>query len=450
MKSDQESVLPEIISDFYLKIELDPFSILSYSFIDNEIIGTRDYKIRARIVGSSSICKLLPQVSITNFVEFEIKDDTNRLWYPISGISTGNYSIFLVSEFKGGYKTKIAYFCNKNKSEYPLFLNTGDSNPIALYGCSLCAASIDSDGGIIYIPESFSKHSNKLIVSQHLPEYEKAINLAWSLKSFYALSFSGKLFISKDSKKLKLDFHQVNEFKNIKVIQISGNIFHLLVLTEEGRVFAIGDNLSGQLGIGNKNNVTKFTEIASLNKYNIKNVYAKINQSFFQTEKGKVLACGSNSMNRCLINESENQDFLEPTETKIKKDAMFCVPGDIRSIFLVGFDAEKSPNRQVNNDINITIFGYKIEMYSKIIQIFINNNQNEINNNTKKQNEYKTILEIDKSKINVTLIDSSEFSQEERVNCFQQFPYLLFFFDVTNPESLDGIKLFYQEACVML
>lgn len=206
-----------------------------------------------------------------------------------------------------------------------------------------CAA-IDMKGGIIIIPCTASENPSMLIKPQYLPDDEKAVSLVCGHDYFFALSSTGKLFVSERKRdNIKLVFKRVNEFKRTKIIQISGKDRHFLWLTEKGHVFVFGDNYYGQACIDSqKYFIDKFTEILTLRKYKNTNVYANsFNSFFFKQKMDKYLHVDQLMTKHSFWIQIQKKMNISMFLLKhqIKSGAVFCSTGGIGSAVLIGFDA---------------------------------------------------------------------------------------------------------------
>lgn len=88
------------------------------------------------------------------------------------------------------------------------------------------------------------------------------------------------------------------EPENIRVKQISAAINHTLFLTEDGKVFGVGSNSSGQLGLGQA--ITSAVQpmmVDELLQQDIEQVAAGNQHSLFLNKTGEVFTCGSNINN---------------------------------------------------------------------------------------------------------------------------------------------------------
>lgn len=98
------------------------------------------------------------------------------------------------------------------------------------------------------------------------------------------------------------------ESKNIKIKAISVGFFHVLFLTKTNRVYSVGKNQFGQLGIGNVMNRNTPSLIKEL--HDIKKIEAGTNQSFFIDKKMQIYCCGDNRSYSLGLNH--NKIILNP------------------------------------------------------------------------------------------------------------------------------------------
>lgn len=105
-------------------------------------------------IGYNTYCQIsgsLPHEVINHYEPFEIKDDQDRTLVPKSAVCGQSYSLYLLEKPEDSTKSLLAYSYSHTTSNYPEILNTGNLNPIALYGGCENAAAIDDQGHIIYI-----------------------------------------------------------------------------------------------------------------------------------------------------------------------------------------------------------------------------------------------------------------------------------------------------------
>ena len=128
-------------------------------------------------------------------------------------------------------------------------------------------------------------------------------------KYAYYLSENGKVFVAGDSQLMGLDYktldyrsHKINQLtslKEVKVKKIFCNDDCTYFLTEEGKVYACGENNWGVLGFGYADWILEPSYIKALDNVKIKDIivggYKGSNDvAFFLTEDGEVYAGGLN------------------------------------------------------------------------------------------------------------------------------------------------------------
>ena len=92
----------------------------------------------------------------------------------------------MVSEVKKGIRTKLVIIDN--------FVNIGQFNPAAIFCGAFDCAAIDLKGSILYIPNSYGYKPPQLIEPIHLPNNERAVDIACLLDLMYVLSSNGNLY----------------------------------------------------------------------------------------------------------------------------------------------------------------------------------------------------------------------------------------------------------------
>ncbi|KAK8840455.1 hypothetical protein M9Y10_030660 [Tritrichomonas musculus] len=337
-----------IISPFQ-KSQLDAPSISSYSsYYHHTVAITKDGEVLAsgnnkegQIIGS------LPKEDIKKFTKFNIKNDDDQLFYPISAVCGYNYTLYLVSASKESDKNTLAFMYPDKNRKNPLFLNIGESNPVSLFGGFSSAASIDSEGSIIFV--TLSSELNQF-ERNRLPGNDDAVCVACCVDSVFAVGLSGQLFEAKPSrhKNNKLAFRAVESLEGIKMKEVVGSYLHCFAVTEDGRVFGRGSNERGKLGIGRGiEKVDEFREISSFGIEKIRHAYAGMNHSLFETFDGKILSCGDNRSGQLIGLELSNDPVYSPSDTGIKEKVCFCVAGGDSSSVFLNHDPLKSPNRQI-------------------------------------------------------------------------------------------------------
>lgn len=93
----------------------------------------------------------------------------------------------------------------------------------------------------------------------------------------------------------------------------SSNLF-AYVLTEDGKVYAAGDNTYGQLGLGDTDTRIAYTEVTSLSGKKVVDIHTGYSFALALTEDGKVFATGRNSDGQLGLGDEQNRhSFTEVT-----------------------------------------------------------------------------------------------------------------------------------------
>lgn len=334
-------------------LSIDTSKLSSYS-IDryHSVLITHDGIIRGTGCNKEGqISGSLEKKTYDHYTEFTIKDRQGRLCKPISAVCGSSYTLYLVSDPDRPNRSLLAYSFSEIQSDNPIILNTGDKNPIALFGSFSNAAAIDSDGSLILIPYTVRKSPNSPLESVFLPNKgEKVIGVACCQHFIVVLSSSGRVY---KSDLPKINFVEVVELFGQGVVDVSGIYDHCFAVCKNGSVYGYGSNKYGSLAIGDgKEEVTKFTEIEALKKFKITAAYAGCDHSLFLTADEKVLACGDNSFGELFLNiDHQNKTkFSLPIETSITAGASFCIAGSRISAVFIGDPPPNCPNRRIKQE----------------------------------------------------------------------------------------------------
>lgn len=271
---------------------------------------------------------LLPEKDYKKEIEIHILDSSGHQCNIISAVCGFFYTLYLVSKLDG---TKHLVY-NYEKRDKPLFVNINGSEPFSLFGGDYLSAAINEEGGIIFLGESLFDSPKTAVEPLFLPEKEKAVFVGFLCKLLIVLSENGQVFMSDPEIK---NFHEVEELRYIKIINMSATYAHCIAVSSEGRVFVSSKiDRHSCLGLGNIDiQNLRFFEVASLSKWKITAVYAGKSHSLFQTEEGKILACGVNPAFELISDYSNNDDDINfhqawyPIETDIESGASFCIAG---------------------------------------------------------------------------------------------------------------------------
>lgn len=338
-------------------LHLDASSILSYStYFDHTVFITRSNEVLA--IGDNrcgEISPTLPKRIHRQFTKFELKNNQGQLFKPTSVVCGESYTLYIVTNKAGNSKQQLAY-CSHSKSDFPLFLTTGNSKIVSIFGGCTNSAAIDTDGSIYFISYTFKNSMGSQIEGSRLPGSEKAVSVACLESFIFVLSSNGSVFCSNLSKdiekvdnttKYRLKFNQIPELRGRKIVFISGSYNHCLAVSEDGYVFGYGSNSYGQLGCFNgQKHVSRFIQILSLGRHKITAAYAGFNHSLFKTPDGAVLACGSNAGGELFLYSAPTEECVSsPVETIIESGASFCIAGNVCSVVFKTFGGPKKDSK---------------------------------------------------------------------------------------------------------
>lgn len=132
---------------------------------------------------------------------------------------------------------------------------------------------------------------------------DKIIHIKSNLGSTYLLTDSGKLLVSGNNCDGQLGighyensniFQQPENLTDKKIVKIFSDRRSTFALTDQGQVYACGNNCNGQLGLGDFANHSFFLKCLLPEKLKIIDVISKYGSTFLITENHNIWTCGSN------------------------------------------------------------------------------------------------------------------------------------------------------------
>lgn len=403
-----------------LNFTVDVHSIISFSLYSNHAVWiTKDGQ--GYTIGDNrgfAIIGTLEEKEYPETTKFDFYDDDGKLCKLDSVVCGSCYTLYHVQPNEPEGDTRLAFVeWNRNKGK-PLFLNLSGWNAIRLFGGRETAAAIDESGSIIVITEVVFDSPNESPPILFLPGKEKASCVACGRTFILALSISGRVSSCHLSSDGKIDstFNLVKELEDVKCVQVSAMWDHYLAVTEDGRVFALGSNVSGQIGLGIEvHSVDEFTQIETLKKYKIKSAFAGYMHSLFITNDGRLLSCGRNSFGQLFMDDGPSEGVVyEPIETYLNKGVTFAIAGPgISAAFI---DVQPPPNMP---NMPLTENDYKS---GGTVLSSRNNSSEEFDNATLKEELNKMKIknvqlmeEIEKLKNELKIAHDNEEAQRKRI-----------------------------------
>ncbi|MDR2638700.1 MAG: hypothetical protein LBC09_02550, partial [Helicobacteraceae bacterium] len=158
---------------------------------------------------------------------------------------------------------------------------------------------------------------------------KKIIAIAAGHRHSLALDSDGKVYATGDNEdgelglgdKINRDrFTEVSSLKGKKIIAIEAGSFASFALDSDGKVYAIGYNTHGQLGLGDTNYRDRFTEVLSLSGKKIIAIAAETSKSLALDSDGKVYAAGWNKYGQLGLGDNIDRNaFTEVAALKGKR-----------------------------------------------------------------------------------------------------------------------------------
>jgi alpha-tubulin suppressor-like RCC1 family protein len=129
-------------------------------------------------------------------------------------------------------------------------------------------------------------------------------------------------------------FTEVSSLKRKKIIAIAAGHAHSLALDNDGRVYATGSNKDEQLGLGDKTDRERFTEVSSLKSKKIIAIAASQYHSIALADDGKVYVTGYEYLGRLGLGDKLNSNSFNEASSLSGKKIIAIAAGYIHSIAL--------------------------------------------------------------------------------------------------------------------
>ncbi|MDR2790800.1 MAG: hypothetical protein LBB59_07490 [Campylobacteraceae bacterium] len=106
-------------------------------------------------------------------------------------------------------------------------------------------------------------------------------------------------------------FTEVTDLRDKNITAIFTGDKHALAFSNNGKIYAAGNNINGQLGFSDKQNRNIFTEITDLEDKNITAAAINYYHSFIVSENGAVYAVGDNRYGQLGLSDAHHYVFTE-------------------------------------------------------------------------------------------------------------------------------------------
>lgn len=210
-----------------------------------------------------------------------------------------------------------------------------DSKIMSIFGGEVTLVFITSNKSLYAIQLSIQDSKPML-----LAENSGIIGAAVLKKRVFVWDINGKTYVLNFTREVA----PVDSLEGICVTTIKSGFSHIVALSNEGKVYSMGNNTCGQLGISEDvPNVDRFVEVTAL--YDIIEIAVSSKHTLFLRKDGTVFVCGSNSDGQILLKEAKEKNFL--TEIKLPLPISKIYAGGDHSFFIVnGLELKEPSNTQ--------------------------------------------------------------------------------------------------------
>ncbi|XP_047496830.1 protein RCC2-like [Penaeus chinensis] len=176
---------------------------------------------------------------------------------------------------------------------------------------------------------------------------------------------------------------RIASLKGIRVAFVTSHCSaaHSIILTEEGKVMAVGRNEKGQLGVGDTENRTGVVAMDTMSEFTVVSAAVGRNHTLLLTDRGSVFACGDNKSGQCgtgtttaVIHTPCRIDFKESKVQKVACGAEFSMIVD-RKGYLYSFGLPEYGQLGHNTDgkffITSNKLSYQHERTPRRVPIFV-------------------------------------------------------------------------------
>ena len=261
------------------------------------------------------------QTKTVNFITYEGEemDETTLTGAPVAVASqTVNYGSLLDNTGEMLFLTAVSHIFKywsktKDGAEFNVRTETitEDLTLHAVWEAKKYTVTFNTQYDAITIPSQTVKHGKEATDPRTMGI---VMNRPGYALKFFSLSEDGLTGEYNFTNKVTEDITIYAVWEKEAVKQMALGYKHTLLLTNTNKLYASGNNLYGQLGLGNKNDQKTLSEINSDNYNNktIAKIYAGGSHSFILTEDGEVYAFGNNKNGQLGLNDTNER--LLPTK----------------------------------------------------------------------------------------------------------------------------------------
>ena len=128
----------------------------------------------------------------------------------------------------------------------------------------------------------------------------------------------------------RTSFTQVTDISDVKKI-VCGD-YHTFIIKNDETLWTCGDNNYGQLGLGDTDDRTTFTQVTTNINNDVKQVSCGYEHTFILKNNGSVWACGNNGKGQLGLGDTTDRTTLTQVTTNIDNDANQIVCGGFHTV----------------------------------------------------------------------------------------------------------------------
>lgn len=221
---------------------------------------------------------------------------------------------------------------------------------VSFAGLSECGA-IDEDGAAYF----FNIESTSAAVNpQHFnaPVVEMVLCFDYCVLLLADKTTLGNKRLNKNRKL----FVPIESLAEVKVVKIVGYDNSCLALTEDGKVFAYGENYFCQLGNGSNRRLFNFFVQIKTPEFKIKDITMNTH-TLFLSEDGELYGCGLNKCKQLINLKSQSDNIQNITKIELPMKVSDVFAGNNSTIILTDIELPQNPakiafsNYQINENI---------------------------------------------------------------------------------------------------
>lgn len=233
-----------------------------------------------------------------------------------------NYTVYLTEETEHN-REEILLCCNKNPTQNPIRINIGENKVKLIKNGKTRIGIVDSKNNLFLVEKKDIEVVHDAVEAQLIdhPLLTGIRDICICETFICVLSSNGILYGNGEINKNRKNFTQIAFPQGKKIQKIIGTHFHCVAISETFDAYVYNYNGSGQLGLGNTEDTSKFVEIPYFvqNQIKIRDAATSgFHTLFLSEDELHAYACGSNFNGQLMHdNFDEGEQNLVPSEIHV-------------------------------------------------------------------------------------------------------------------------------------